>query len=262
MRIVVAIKAVATLDEEHAIEEGATVVDADFLDWSLNEWDAFSVEAALQLAERHDGEVVAVTVGGDEAHEALLACLANGAARGVRVEDEGLDGADALGIARVLAAVVARERPDLVLCGAQSSDAASSATGIALAAHLDLPHVAVVTSIEVEAAAGRMTVERELEGGTIERLRIGLPALLTVQTGINQPRYATLRAIKQAREKPLEVLALDDLGLDGAELERAAGAQVRALAIPRSRGGAEMLTGSTAEVADRIAAIVRERVSA
>ena len=261
MKIVVAVKQVAALDEEVELDENATSVDPDLLEWDLNEWDTFSLEAALTLSEAEGGEVVAVSVGDEEAEEGLLACLAKGADRAIRVADDAAAaGQDPLAVARILAAVVDREQPDLVLCGVQSSDAVNSATGVALAAHLDLPHVAVVKRIEH--AGGRLTVDRELEGGVVEVLRLGLPALLTVQTGINEPRYATLRAIKQAREKPLDVVSPADLGLGDDAVAAATGARVRRLAAPREGAGAEMLEGSPAEVADRIAEIVRERVSA
>jgi electron transfer flavoprotein beta subunit len=258
VKIVVAVKQVAALDEDFELDEDGTSVDPDFLEWSLNEWDRFSLEAALQLAEAAGGEVVAITVGDEEADEGLLECLAAGAARAVRIWDESLEGADALAVARVLAAAAGRENPDLVLCGVQSSDMVNSATGVAVAAHLGLGHVAVVRDIEFDAAARELVVERELEGGLGETLALGLPALLTVQTGINEPRYATLRAIKQARDKPLDVLGLDELGLDDAQVAAASGARVRRLAVPSAGGSAEMLDGSAADVAARIAAIVKE----
>jgi electron transfer flavoprotein beta subunit len=262
MRIVVPVKQVAVVDEDFELTDNGARVDPDFLEWSLNEWDDFSLEAALQLAEA-DGsdssEVVVVTVGDDEATEGLLTCLAKGADRGVRIWEDSLEGADALAVARVLAAAVGRESPDLVLCGVQSSDAVNSATGIGLAAHLDLPRVAVVRAISQD--GGSLRVERELEGGLVEVVRIGLPALLTVQTGINEPRYANLRAIKQAREKPLEVLDLAGLGLSEGDVEAASGARLRKLAVPEAGEGAEMLQGSPAEVASRIREIVQERLS-
>lgn len=263
MKIVVPVKQVAVLDEEFELLDDGSGVDPDFVEFEVNEWDTFSLEAALQLREQAggDGEIVAVTVGDDESEEALLSCLAKGADRAVRVSDEGLDTDDPLAVARVLAAAVSRESPDLVLCGVQSSDAVNGATGIALAGYLDLPHVAVVTALEYDAAESTATVERELEGGLIERLRVRAPALLTIQTGINQPRYANLRAIKQAREKPLEVVDTAELGVGSEELAAAAGSHRRGLAPPDRGAGAEMIPGGPAEVAARIAEIVRERMS-
>jgi electron transfer flavoprotein beta subunit len=261
VKIVVAVKAVAALDDEVELVEDDTAVDPDGLEWDLNEWDAFSLEEALTLRDAAgSGEVVAVTVGDEEAQDSLLACLAKGADRGVRIWDDALAGADPLAVARVVAAAIAREEPDLVLCGVQSSDAVNGATGVAIAAHLGLPHVAVVKGLQLD--AGGATVERELEGGLVEVLRVRLPALLTIQTGINEPRYATLRAIKQARDKPLDELGLGDLELDEAAVSAAAGARVRRLRHPEKGEGAQMLDGSPAEVAARIADIVKERMSA
>lgn len=264
MKIVVPVKQVAALDEEFELLEEGVGVDPDYLEWDLNEWDSFSLEAALQIrdaADAGDHEVIVVTVGDEEADDALLSCLAMGADRALRIWDEELNAHDPLAVARVLAAAVERESADLILCGVQSSDAVNGATGVALAGYLDLPHVAVVKRIDYEAPSRAATVERELEGGLIEVLRIQTPALLTVQTGINEPRYATLRAIKQAREKPLEVCDLESIGLGAAEVAAAAGSQTIAMSPPDRGAGAEMIDGSPAVVASRIAEIVRERMS-
>jgi electron transfer flavoprotein beta subunit len=263
VKIVVPVKQVAALDDDFEMLADGSGVEPDCLEWELNEWDTYSLEAALALVEGAggDGEVIAVSVGEQEAEEGLLACLARGADRAVRIWDDALAGADALAVARVLAAVVEREAPDLVLCGVQSSDAVNGATGVAIAGHLGLTHVAVVKRLHYDAASATATVERELEGGLVEVLRVGTPALLTIQTGINEPRYATLRAIKQARDKPLEVCAPADLGVDGEQLATAAGSRARRLAPPDRGEGAEMLAGSADQVAARIAAIVKERMS-
>jgi electron transfer flavoprotein beta subunit len=260
VNIVVPVKSVATLDDEFELVDGGSAVDPDGIERELNEWDTFSLEEALVLREG-EGEVVVVTVGDEDADEALLTCLAKGADRAVRVWDDELEGADALAVARVLAAVVSRESPDLVLCGVQSSDAVNGATGIALAAHLGLSHVAVVKGLDYDASAKVATVQRELEGGLVEVLRVALPALLTIQTGINEPRYANLRAIKQAREKPLDVVSLEDVGLDAESVASSSGSRLRGLAAPERGEGAEMLEGSSADVAARIAEIVKERMA-
>jgi electron transfer flavoprotein beta subunit len=267
VKLVVCVKEVAKLDEEFELADDGLSVEPDCLEWDLNEWDSFALEAALRLRESLDGsdhEVVAVTVGGEEAEEGLLGCLARGADRAVRVwaqdPSPALAAGDVLVVARLLAAAVKREQPDLVLCGVQSSDAVNGSTGTALAGLLELPRVAVVKEISYEPQTNSAVVARELEGGLVERLRIALPALLTVQTGINEPRYATLRAIKQAREKPLERLTGDDLGVDEDELAAAAGARLLALVAPERGAGAQMIDGSPAQIAQRILELVRERV--
>ncbi len=262
MKIVVPVKQVAALDDEFELLDDGSGVDPDFVELDLNEWDAFSLEAALQLRESNgDGDVVVVTVGNDDADEALLGCLARGADRAVRVWDDSLADADPLSVAKVLSAAVGREQPDLVLCGVQSSDAVNGATGVALAGYLEMPHVAVVKQLDYDAAGSTATVKRELEGGLVEVLRVRTPALLTIQTGINEPRYANLRAIKQAREKPLDVSTPDELGVDSDAIGAAAGSRRRELRTPDRGEGAEMIAGSPSEVAARIVEIVRDRMA-
>jgi electron transfer flavoprotein beta subunit len=259
VRILVAVKQVAILAEEFALD-GADTVPPHALRRRLNELDAHAVEAALTINEGEPGEVVAATVGDEHADDALLSCLAMGADRALRVWGEDLAGADALAVAAVLAALARVERPDLILCGAQSSDSADAATGVALASLLDLPRVAVVTAIERD--GDRLVVQRELDGGALEVLRVGTPAVLTVQSGINDPRHATLRAIKQARSKPVSVLAPSELALDAAELEAAAGSRrLRLFELPEG-AGATLLEGAPDRVAAQIAEIVREAISA
>ncbi len=262
MKIVVPVKQVAALDDEFELLDDGSGVDPDFVELDLNEWDAFSLEAALQLRESNgDGDVVVVTVGDDDADEALLGCLARGADRAVRVWDDSLADADPLAVAKVLSAAVGREQPDLVLCGVQSSDAVNGATGVALAGFLEMPHVAVVKHLDYDGAGSTATVKRELEGGLVEVLRVRTPALLTIQTGINEPRYANLRAIKQAREKPLEVSSPDDLGVDSGAIAAAAGSRRRELRTPDRGAGAEMIEGSASDVAARIVEIVKDRMA-
>lgn len=261
MKVVVCVKQVAQLDDDFELRDDGRDVDPDCVEWDLNEWDAFALEAAVRLGESAaEAEIVVVTVGDDEAEERLRACLAKGADRAVRVWDGGLVDADVMLVARLLAAVVEREAPDLVLCGVQSSDGVSGATGVAMAGFLGLPRVAVVTGIDYDASARTATVERELEGGLVERLRVRTPALLTVQTGINEPRYASRRAIKQAREKPLEELTPADLGLDAEAVARTVASRVTAMDHPPKGDAAELIEGGPDEVAARILAIVEERV--
>ncbi|MBS1862053.1 MAG: electron transfer flavoprotein subunit beta [Actinobacteria bacterium] len=255
MRIMVPVKSVAVPDEEFELTSDGLDIDPDFLDFTSNEWDPFAVEQALQMVEAAGGEVIVVTVGGKEAEEALMAALAMGADRAIRV-DIAVAGFDPLAAARHLAGVVAREAPDLVLCGVQSSDAAHGATGVALAGLVDYPHIAVVKSIASD-PAGYLTVGRELEGGVVQQMEIRLPAVLTVQSGINDPRYANLRAIKQARGKPLEVVDPASSGLEGAA-GRGSGPRLRQIYELKDRASAEMIRGGPREVAERINEIIAE----
>jgi electron transfer flavoprotein beta subunit len=226
----------------------------------LNEWDAFALEAALQLTSPDADEVIVVTIADELGEKVLRGCLASGAKRAIRVWDAALEGADPLLIATVLAAVARAEQPELIICGAQSVDAANAATGIALAGLLDLARVAVVAGIERDGL--QLRVQRELEGGAIEVLRIALPALLTVQSAINEPRQPTLREIKQARAKPLAVQTPSELGLDEKSLNASTGSRTVRVR-ERDRGqGATLLEGEPEAIATQIATIVREALSA
>ncbi|MEA2419589.1 MAG: electron transfer flavoprotein beta subunit, partial [Thermoleophilaceae bacterium] len=234
MKIIVCVKRVAALEDDVEFTPDERDVDHDYLDFALNEWDSFATEEALQIRERAgEGEVVVLTVGDEDAEEALRHCLAMGADRAVRIEPAG---ADPLTLARVLADAIRSEQPDLVLCGVQSSDAAHGATGTALAELLDLPRVAVVSGIRYEPGAATATVDRELEGGVIDVVEVDMPALLTVQTGINEPRYVTLRALKQAEQVDVDVRPAPDDGQPGHV--------VRRMFLPPKGEGAEMLDGS------------------
>jgi electron transfer flavoprotein beta subunit len=246
MKVVVCVKQVAALGDEVEFTEDERDVDPDFLDFALNEWDTYATEEALKLTEGSGGEVVVVSVGPEDVEECMRRCLAMGADRGIRVEAE--RSLDPVQIARALAEVVRAENPDLVFTGVQSADAVQAATGTALAELLDLPRVAVVTKIEL--GDGKATVNRELEGGLVDVTEVDTPALLTIQTGINEPRYATLRAIKQAEEKEIDVREPGELGEPAY--------RVRKMFVPPKGEGAEMLNGSPADVAARIKEIVEE----
>lgn len=258
-KLAVPIKQVVKLDDEIELDPDETDVDLEFAERDLNDWDSFALEAAVAIRESsEDAEVIALTVGGEEAEEALVDCLARGADRAIRISPDGVSLLDPLQVATVLAAALADEEPDLTLCGVQSSDSASGATGIALAGYLDLPHVAVVRRLDLDAERRSVRLERELEGGLIEELSIPLPCLLTVQTGANEPRYATLRAIKQAAEKPLVRMGLTDLGLEPDALAGAGGARIARMFTPSVDSTARMLEGDPDAVAEAILDILRD----
>jgi electron transfer flavoprotein beta subunit len=249
VKFVVCVKQVSVLGDEVGFTSDGRGVDPDYIDQALNEWDACATEEALRIRDRlGEGEVVAVRAGTDRSEVALRRCLAMGVDRAIRVES---DAVDPITIARALAGAVQDESPDLVFCGVQSSDSVQGSTGTALAELLGLPRVAVVTKIEWT-GSGPATVSRELDGGLIDIVEVDTPALLTLQTGINQPRYATLRAIKQAEQTEIAVVPLSD----GVEPSY----RVRRMFTPPKTRGAQILSGPPPEVARQIAEIVRERL--
>lgn len=257
MKTVVCVKQVAVLGDEVEIDDDGRDVDRDYLEAAVNEWDLCAVEEALRireaLGEAEGHEVVVVTVGDEGSEDALRRCLAMGADRAVRVGAQGIDEADPLTTARRLAGVVGREVPDLVLCGVQSSDAVQAATGVMLAELAGLSAVAVVSSVRYDSASATARVYRELEGGLLDEVDVDTPAVLTIQTGINEPRYATLRAIKQASAKEIEVVA------DVSDGPRAY--IVRKMFVPEKGERAEMLGGDASTAAARISEIVKARLS-
>ena len=246
MKTLVCVKQVGAVADELEFTPDGRAVDPDFLDYALNEWDACAVEAALTLREAAGGEAVAVTVGDDEADKVVQRALAMGIDRGIRID---LVTQDPLSVARALHAVAQPESPDLVLCGVQSADLANGAVGAALAGLLELPFVGVAVAIERDGDA--LQVERELEGGLRERLSVQLPAVVSVQTGINSPRYVNFRQLKVAEATEIDVRSGDD----------APGATGWRMAEPPAGEGAEMLTGRAPDVAQRIVELVTERRS-
>ena len=260
MKILVAVKQVAALDEDFSIRDDGRGIDPDFLIRDLNEWDDFSLEEAVKIKEAapEPVEVVVVSVGSDEVDESLRKCLAKGADRAIRVWDPAIEGSDSIAVARVLAATVKREAPDMVFAGVQSSDQSFASTGIATAGFLGWPHAAVVSNLTLAAGAKSAVFRRELEGGLLHEVEIQCPAVLTIQLGINTPRYASLRSIKQASAKPIEVLSLADIALGAADVGEAGSlSRVRRMYVP-DKGRAQLIEGSAAQQAARLAEIIRE----
>jgi len=260
MKILVPVKQVATLDEDFEVREDGKDVDSDYIDYELNEWDDYSWEEALRLMENSDGvvEIIPVTVGPEEAEDGLRQCLAKGGERGIRVWDDAMEGSDPMAIARVLAKVAEKEGADMVFTGTLASDHGFAQTGVSLAASLGWPQIAVVCHVDYTPGAQTAKVRRELEGGLEEEVSVQCPAVLAIQLGINEPRYASLRGIKKAKTKPIEVLSHQDLGLGDDEVGEAGSlSRVRRMVIPE-KGQAELIEGTAAEQAQRIAEIVKE----
>jgi len=255
MNIVVCVKRVPMTQEvDLELDASKMGVKTDMLAYVLNEWDNYAVEEAIQLKEKTEGTVVAVTIGSEDDEEVLRRCLAMGADKALRV-DPGDRPVDGLVKSRVLAEVVKDLEYDLVLTGVQSDDINDGMVGILLAEQLDAPHAAVVTGIEPEDGSAKVKVE--LEGGLDEVSKIQLPAVLSIQTGINEPRYVSIMGIRKAAKKELNVINLADMGLSDEDLTPMT--TVEEVFFPPETEGAEILEGDAASVAEQILKIIKEK---
>ena len=259
MKILVTVKEVAEVEDEFDIS--GLDIDPSYLEYDLNEWDDYAVEEAVQTSEANDDvEVVTATIGPERSEETIRMALAKGADRAIRVWDDDIEGQDYLSVeakADILAAVAEAEEPDLILSGVQAGDDANGATGVALANRLDMQWAAVVNTLDLDLDGDVAHVHRELEGGIEELTDVDLPAVLTIQSGINEPRYASLRGIRQAQRKELDVQGLGDLGLDASSLE--SDVERTSMYEPESEGDATLWEGSAEETAGELATFLREQ---
>lgn len=249
MRIAVCIKQVPDTENRLRIARDGRSINVEDVPLVINGSDEYALEEGLRIAEQTGGEVTVFSLGPESVKEALRKGLALGAARAVHLGDPAFEGGDALATGRALATAIAREGFDLVLTGSQSNDAGFGATGSVIAGHLGWPHAWLVMGVEIEAGGATAKVTREMESGMNEVFRVKLPAVIEVQAGINQPRYASLKGIMAAKRKPLDTVGPADLGLDPAQLG-AAGSRLETLeiAFPSAGQGAQILEGDTATV--------------
>jgi electron transfer flavoprotein beta subunit len=210
MKILIAMKQVPVRDSRLRPDSTGRWIEESDLNFEINEPDAYALEEALQLKEKHGGEVVALCAGPARAQQSIREALAKGADRAIHIEEENLPTLDALGAARLLAAAAKPENPDLILTGLQSDDLGYGQTGVVMAELLGRPHSTIIMSVEV--AGTNLRVKRELEDGWFQHIEMPLPAVLTIQSGINKLRYATLMGIKKARTKEIKRLTAADLG--------------------------------------------------
>jgi len=260
MKVLVTVKEVA--EPEDDFEISGLEIDEKFLEYDLNEWDDYAVEEAVQLKEKNDevDEVVAVSIGPERSEETIRMALAKGADRAVRVWDEAFESGEVLdpnAKARVLAAVAEEEDPDVVFTGVQADDDSIGGTGVALADELGFQWAAVVNSFEYDVGDGFAYVHRELEGGVEEVTEVDTPAVFTIQTGINEPRYASLRGIRQAQSKEIAPKTLGDLGLDDSAVETPIG--INDMYEPETESDAEYFEGGAEEMAQNIAEVFRNK---
>jgi electron transfer flavoprotein beta subunit len=253
MNIAVCVKRVPkTAEADILIEKGEKDIRKDHLVFALNDWDGYAVREAALLREKHGGTVTVITVGPEESKEVLTRCLAMGADRALRIEEPSTH--DSHLLAAILFQALKNESFDLILSGVQAEDDNCGQVGISLAQMLGLPHAAIVNHIEIEGTRAR--VRRELEGGIEETLDVKLPAVLTVQTGINEPKYVSLAAILEAEDKEIREIPLEEMGMIPVEpLE----ATVEQVFFPPAGKTAEILKGNPEEVVVRLTEILQKK---
>ncbi len=248
MRIAVCVKQVVTREWPLRVDEARTWVQDRDASFEMNEPDAYALEEALRLKEQHGGEVVVCSAGPARVGQVVREALARGADRAIRVEGDRLATADAAMVAEALAAAIREEQFDLVLTGLQSDDQGFAQTGVVLAELLGIPHATII--MEVQVADGRLRVKRELEGGWFQWVSMPTPALLTIQSGINQLRYATLKGIMGAKRKDVRVVE--------AAADLVPRQEILEIRVPEKTKQTRMIAGSPTDAAAELVKLLRE----
>ncbi|MFH0822646.1 MAG: electron transfer flavoprotein subunit beta/FixA family protein [Pseudomonadota bacterium] len=259
MDIIVCIKWIPdTSEADLSISKGDRDIEKGDLDYDINEWDRFAVEEAVQIKEKLGGKVTVVSVAPEEAEEMLRESLARGADEAYTLWDDAFDGSDGLGIARILGAFIKSRSWDMVLTGTQAEDDCAGQLGGMLASVLGVPGATLVHKIE--AGDGKARIVRELEGGLSESLELDLPSVISVATGLNQPRFVSIRAVRKVSGMEIPVVGMGDIELDEARVG-AGGRKVKIdrVFLPPEGEGAEIIKGKAEEAAGRLAAILKEK---
>jgi len=260
MKIMVCLKQVPHQDARLDVRPDGTWIQEDNIKFEINSYDTYALEEALRikdlLAQEHAVEVVVVSIGPDRVTQSLRTALGMGADRAVHVKDPEADASDPLGVAKILAAVAKADNPDLILMGLMADDGNSAAVPAMLA---ELLGFASTTSVmKVTRSNGTIRAERELEGGALEVVDLTGPSVLSVQTGINQVRYASLKGIMAAKKKPIDTKSVADLGLSGKVGPAAAKVKIEKIYPPPKGKGAEIVTGSTDEIVSKLMGKIKE----
>jgi len=248
MKIIVCLKQVPARDSLLRLNPAGTWIQETDISFEVNEPDIYALEEALRLKESQGGEVVVCSLGPARAQQAIKEALAKGADRALHLDDPAFASLDSFGMARAIAKALESEKPDLIVTGLQSDDFGAAQTGVILAELMDLPHSTIIMAIEVQ--GGAIRVKRELEAGFFQFIEMPLPALLTIQSGINKPRYATLKGIMAAKNKPLKKLSMADLGLSAADL--APKQKITRVYVPQKRANTEFFEGGGKEIAAKL----------
>jgi len=248
VKIVVCLKQVPARDSILRLNPAGTWIQEADLGFEINEPDIYALEEGLRLKEKQGGEVVLCCLGPARAQQAIKEALAKGADRALHLDDAAFEGLDAYGVGLAMSRAIQKEQPDLVLTGLQSDDLGFAQTGVILAELLGLPHSTIIMEIQVDGAT--LKAKRELEGGWFQWIEMTLPAVLTIQSGINKPRYATLKGIMAAKSRPLRKLTAADLGLSQEDL--APRQRVLKVYAPAKTAQTQFLQGSPKEVSVRL----------
>ena len=259
MEILVCVKRVLdTAENEIEVKSDGTDIERDDLVYSVNEWDNYAVEEAILIRDKIGGSVTVVTVGDEESEEVLRREMAMGADKGILLSDSAFEGSDGKGITGILKAEIEKGKYDLILTGAQADDGAGQIGGM-LAAMLDLPYASLVNSIEILDDT-KIKVGREIEGGNQEMNEIDLPCVLSIQTGINEPRYVGIRGIRKVASLEIPVHGASDIGISPDSVGEA-GAKVKRIDyfMPELGEGAEILEGSMEEIAEKLIELLKAK---
>jgi electron transfer flavoprotein beta subunit len=257
MKVMVCLKQVPHQDARLDVRADGSWIQEDNIKFEINSYDSYALEEALRIKDAggDDVEVVVVTVGPDRATQALRTALGMGADRAVHINDAAAEGSDSLGIAKLLAAVAKEENPEIIFCGLMAEDGNFAAVPPMLAELIDVPSA---TGALATTNNGAMRVERELEGGAVEVVDLPKPCVVTVQTGANQVRYASLKGIMQAKKKPVDSKTAADLGVADQVGADNAKVTVNKIYVPPKADTAEILEGSTDEVVGQLVGKIRE----
>jgi electron transfer flavoprotein beta subunit len=253
MKILVSIKQVPSRDSQLRIDASGRWIQENDLSFEINEPDAYALEEALRLKEKQGGEVVALCAGPARASQTIREALAKGADRAIHIEEENLTAFDTLGVAKLLAKAAEVEKPDLILTGLQSDDLGYGQTGVVMAELLGLPHGTIIMAVE-EIDSG-IRVKRELEDGWFQNVEMPLPAILTIQSGINKLRYATLMGIKKAKTKEVKRLTAAELGVTAPPT-----ASIDRVYLPQRTKQTQLIEGSAKEAAAKLVEKLRFEV--
>lgn len=250
MKIIVCVKQVPSRDAILRINETGTWIQDKDMAYAVNEPDAYAVEEALQIKERLGGEVIICTLGPESAQIVIKEALAKGADRAIHICDPALDNLDALAQSRIMAEVISKEGFDLVFTGLQSDDYGFAQTGVILGELLGVPSATIAMAVEVQEGNSSVRVKRELEAGWFQWYQMPLPASITIQSGLNQPRYASLKGIMNAKKKEIRKVTLADLSISRDLL--ASRQKIERVYFPVKSKKTEIIDGSAKEAAAKL----------